>query len=172
MTSSTSGLPAYGVAGGNKSADTTLIAFDPGGTTGYYWAAFTSAGDIVPHSMSWGQLTNTAHHGQLLQLLEDALAITPHLMLVAEDYRPEWARAQNYIALEYLGIIQGFAQRNLVSLYRQSRDKKDWWTTQRLQRVDFWPRGQRHAQDAARHWLAYASTLNSALQRNLLLKLK
>jgi hypothetical protein len=93
-------------------------------------------------------------------------------MVVAEDYRPDFARAQNYVALEYIGVMEAFCRTNLVSFERQGRDVKTFWTSDNLRKVGFWPKGMPHAQDAARHWLAYAGKQNSKVAKNILLKLK
>src|SRR5690349_16807981 len=106
----------------------TLLAFDPGGTTGYYQASFNvDTGRIVENSDRYGELTGR-HHGALYTLLRMTLNAHPNLMVVAEDYRPEFARAQNYVALEYLGVIDAFAQTRMVSFERQGREIKPYWT--------------------------------------------
>lgn len=168
----TSALAAYGVVEAMPSPDTTLLAFDPGGTTGYYLATYSADGEIDPGGRRCGQLDKPKHYVALTTLLLDSLTEHPHLTVVAEDYRPDFARAQNYIALEYIGVLEAFCRTHLISFERQGRDIKDFWTTEKLRKVGFWPVGQPHAQDAARHWLAYAGKQNSKLARNILRLLK
>lgn len=163
-------LPAYGVTEATPSPDTTLLAFDPGGTTGWFRSTYSADGEI--YNPCWGQLEKPKHYVDLTTLLLDTLTENPHLTVVAEDYRPDFARAQNYIALEYIGVMEAFCRTHLISFERQGRDIKTFWTSANLKKTGFWPVGQPHAQDAARHWLAYAGKQNSKLARNILRLLK
>jgi len=161
------GLPAYGVTDGVPT-EITLLAFDPGGTTGWALATFNpETGEIADDTKRWGELDKQGHHTQLWSLLRLTLDDHPHLMVVTEDYTPEFARAQNYIALEYIGVMEAFCKLNKVSFERQSRNIKPFWTLKKMRAVRFWPPGKKHAQDAARHWLTYAAKQSRALHINL-----
>jgi len=161
------GLPAYGVTG-DMPKEITLLSFDPGGTTGWALATFNpETGEIVEDSKRWGELNTPGHHTKLWSLLRLTLDDHPHLMVVTEDYVPEFGRAQNYIALEYIGVMEAFCKLHNVSFERQSRNIKPFWTHKKMQAVKFWPTAKKHAQDAARHWLTYAAKQSRPLHINL-----
>lgn len=164
--------PDYRRQVGDMPADTTLISFDPGGHTGYMIGTYSPEGELDTRSTYYGQLGPKAHHKELWRLLEDTLLEHHHLAVVAENYLPEFARPQNYVALEYLGVIEAFCKLHLVPFERQSRGKKDYWTREKLQAVGLWPVGMTHAQDAARHWIAYAIEQNRKLKAKTLMMLK
>lgn len=167
MTAERVPLPAYGVDSGMPE-DITLLAFDPGGTTGWYLATFDPAtGEVRQGSHRWGELDKPDHHALLWHLLSTTLAAHPHLMVVTEMYVPEFGRAQNYIAMEYNGVIAAFCRVHQVSLERQPRAIKKYWTRDKMMSVGFWRKGSTHVQDAARHWLSYASKQSLRLQRNM-----
>lgn len=164
--------PDYRRQVGDMPADITLISFDPGGRTGFMFGTYSPDGHLDAESVGWGQLGPNPHHRELWRLLEDTLDEYPHLAVVAENYLPEFARPQNYVALEYLGVIEAFCKLHLVPFERQARGKKDYWTREKLQAVGLWPKGQVHAQDATRHWIAYAIEQNAKLKAKTLMMLK
>lgn len=172
MIATMSRLLAYGVDIDMPPPDTTLLAFDPGGTTGWFKGAFSADGKIYEDTLSWGQFNGQPHYLDVGYLIEQAINLTGHLMVVTEDYRPDFGRAQNYIALEYIGVMSYVCRKGLVPFERQGRDIKTFWTSDNLRKVGFWPKGMPHAQDAARHWLAYAGKQNPKLARNILRKLR
>jgi hypothetical protein len=144
-----------------------LLAFDPGGTTGWFQATFDpETGQIDPGTARYGEVSGR-HHGSLDNMLNLNLLNNPNLMIVTEDYIPEFAQAQNVVALEYIGVMEAFAQTKAVSFERQSRNIKKFWTREKMMAVGVWPRGKTHAQDAARHWLAYAAKQSRPLHMNL-----
>lgn len=160
-------LPAYGVDA-VMPEDITLLAFDPGGTTGWYLATFDpKSGEVREGSHRWGELDKPNHHGQLWHLLSATLAAYPHLMVVTEMYIPEFGRAQNYSAMEYNGVIAAFCRVHQISMERQPRAIKKYWTREKLTAVGFWRKGSVHIQDASRHWLAYAAKQSLRLHLNL-----
>jgi len=164
-------LAAYGVS--EPVPETTMImAFDPGGTTGWFRAAVTPDGRIDEQSIAYGEEGPHEHHTVVQLLLEATLQMWPHLLVVSERYIPQFGKAQNTVALEYIGVMKMFARRNLVSFELQNRADKDWWTHSRLDHVGLWPKGMRHAQDAARHWAAYATKQNKELEKRLLWALR
>lgn len=159
------GLPAYGVAE-DVPTDTTILAFDPGGTTGWCRATYSPATGKI-YNQKFGQITGTAHHRGIGALIEENLFEFPHLMVVTEDYRPEFGQAQKYVALEYIGTMRYVCQRQMISFERQNRDAKEFWTSDKLRKAGFWAKSMEHARDAARHWLAYASKQNRHVQIHL-----
>lgn len=165
-------LPAYGLLEPDMPKETTLLAFDPGGTTGWFMASWRDEGLMDPAQARFGQLERPQHHVALWSLLENTLRDHRHLMVVTEDYKPEFSRAQNYVALEYIGVMEAFCRGRLVPFERQDRGIKTFWTSENLRKVGFWPKGMPHAQDAARHWLAYAGKQNANLWVSFLQMLK
>ncbi len=168
-------LPELGVQ--DLPAPIQLLAFDPGGRTGWVRAEFTVEGELATESIQHGELGAAfggakPHHYRLWRFLEKMLDENPHLMVVAEDYRVEYARAQDPVALEYLGILEVFCEMNLVSFERQDRGFKTFWSDEKLKAVGFYFRGEQHARDAARHWLAYARMQNPMLAVKLMARLK
>lgn len=146
----------------------TILSFDPGGTTGWFGASFTPDGEIF--DKAWGQITGPEHHQALYDLIAGYLGW--NLRVVYEDYRPEFARAQNYVALEYIGVIKLACANSRFPVARQERAVKNFWTSARLQKVDCWPRGQVHAQDASRHWLAFACKQYPTVKAQVMASLK
>jgi hypothetical protein len=175
-----SALAAYGcgVIGDDMAADKTILALDPGGVTGWFLATIEADTGLVG-TPNFGQLElrNTngellPHGDPLLVLLDDVVSQHEYLMVVAENYRPEFARAQDYAAMEYLGLVEGWCRRRLVSFERQDRGIKTFWTKEKLQKVNAWPKAMPHAQDAARHWLAYAFKQDERVKNSFLRALR
>lgn len=166
-------LAAYGVATLMPTPPTTLLAFDPGGHTGWCEATFDPvSGEVSWSSVFFGQYGPRQHYQDIGHHIENLVNSKPHLMVVTEDYVPEFARAQNYVALEYIGVMEYICRDNLVPFVRQSRQIKTFWTRQKMQAVGMWPIGMPHAQDAARHWLAYACQEFPTVKKNILTRLK
>src|SRR6185295_11735767 len=110
----------------------------------------------VIYNQHFGQFTRPDHHTDLGRHLEEVIVCQRDLTVVIENYVPEFARPQNYVALEYIGLVTYLCRKHLVPIVKQSRSQKDWWTSDKLRRVGFWAVGMEHARDAARHWLAFA----------------
>lgn len=156
------------VAPETMTSEITLLAFDPGGTTGFMLGTFNpKSGQIIPGSVQFGEVGPNPHHKELWRIMQETGIAYPQLMIVTEDYIPEFGRAQNYVALEYIGVMTAFGNLTLVSIERQSRNIKTYWTKEKMMSVGVWPRGKKHAQDAARHWLTYASKISRPLNLNL-----
>lgn len=161
-------LAAYGLEVTRAKPDLTILAFDPGGTTGYYQGEIDlKTGVIFPNTIRYGQLGPDKHHAELYSMLRMTINSNPHLVIVTEDYIPEFAKAQNYVALEYIGIMQAVASTRVVPFERQPRNIKPYWTREKMQAVGHWPKGKPHAQDAARHWLAFAAKQSRSLHISL-----
>jgi len=153
---------------GDMVEEITLLAFDPGGTTGFMLGTFNpQTGLIIPGSVAFGEIGPNPHHTPLGRFIEETAFNHPHFMVVTEDYIPEFGRAQNYVALEYIGVMEYVSRKNLISFERQSRNIKPYWTKEKMMAVGVWPRGKKHAQDAARHWLTYASKTSRPMNLNL-----
>lgn len=164
-------LAAYGVQQEEMPPSTTILAFDPGGTTGWCRGTFDPETSII-YDLEMGQLEKPEHHGAIGTIIHSALSINPHLMVVTEDYRPEFARAQNMIALEYIGVMRYVCKKALIPFARQGREIKGFWTSQRLRQIGFWQKNSPHAQDAARHWLAYACKQDMGVEVELMDKIR
>jgi hypothetical protein len=159
-------LPAYGVED-KVIRGRTVLSFDPGGTTGWCLATWDRETKMI-YNQHFGQLDRPNHHTDLGRLLEETFVKHRDLTVVTENYRPEFGRAQNEIALEYIGLMTYLCQKHLVPFIRQERGLKDWWTSDKLRRVGFWVVGQQHARDAARHWLAFAQKEDRDLEIELM----
>lgn len=163
-------LSAYGIPD-REVRGRTVLSFDPGGTTGWCLASWDTETKVI-YNLYFGQFNRLNHHTDLGRFLEETIVCMRDLTVVTEDYRPEFGRAQNEIALEYIGVMTYLCRKNLVPFVRQERGLKDWWTSERLKKVGFFPRGERHARDAARHWLAYAQKEDRELEVELMNKLR
>lgn len=139
-----------------------IIAFDPGGTTG--WASYSAFaiddvngnGTRTYHNETWaqGQLGPEEHHGQLNALLE--LQRVKDYTLVSEsfEFRNRARDGLELISREYIGVIKLFAEEEEVSLYMQTAAQgKGFITDRKIKAAGLWHPGWKHAMDATRHLL-------------------
>jgi len=148
--------------------DYTIIALDPGGTTG--WATFNA--DYVEgpdgaelYNAEWrcGQLDGGKHHKELAILLE--MNHTQHYQIVCEsfEYRNRSRPGLELVSKEYIGVAELVAQdRKLPPVVYQTaaqgkvRNKTTAFVKPtNLKRLGLWIPGNDHAMDGYGHLLYY-----------------
>jgi hypothetical protein len=157
----------------------SILALDPGGTTGWCWYK-----QGPPEQLQRGQISEAEHHLRLEKLLEEVATATGRNRLVIVCERFEFRQDDrdrdkiDYIAGEYVGVVKRFWQQHqrqgVIDLVMQSaaqvkgrgkhRTSKTFWgDDSRLRKLGLWIPGQPHAMDATRHYLYYRTfTLGDA----------
>jgi hypothetical protein len=139
-----------------------IVAFDPGGTTG--WAQW-SGGGLDGFSLrkggdgfDSGQMGGQEHHQELYDFL--CFAQTHDFIVVTEsfEYRQQQRPTVVLVSKEYIGVMKLFIARRKVKspLVQQTAGKvKPFWTDDKLKKLGLWNGGHPHANDAMRHLLHY-----------------
>lgn len=137
-----------------------LLALDPGGTTG--WATVEPDRNTVIDIWEWGQLGPDEHHEALWILL---CTYQPDVLIYERfKYQRRQLDAGVSVVLdsvEYIGVVKIWmaAGRLIpVELVPQEMASKEWWTDDKLKRVNLYKANARHANDATRHLLYYLMT--------------
>jgi hypothetical protein len=144
-----------------------ILAFDPGGTTG--WAALEYDIPVPPHEPIWrrGHLEGADHQSKLWNFLMAELIDTTtstdreNSRVVVErfDYRNDSRPGLELISREYIGVIKLFCQRSEVILQLQTpvgkMGKKTFVKKENIQRLGLYNPGMKHAMDATAHLLNY-----------------
>lgn len=128
----------------------TLLALDPGTTTGY---CVYEQGSFV-----FGQIGPEMHHKPLWALMKGTEPTT----IICEDFtfRPNPNRRKVVLdSKEYIGVVKlyGSAYDVPVKMQMASQAKGFWGEDNRIRKLGLWQPGQRHAMDALRHMLYYLS---------------
>lgn len=140
---------------------TTIIALDPGGTTG--WATVR----LEPRKVTeWncGQLAQTEHHSQLFTLL--GMNHTDNCAVVCErfEYRAYSRPGLVLDSREYIGVAKLFCQeRNVPFVLQSAAQGKGFVKDQNIKKLGLWSPGWPHAMDAMRHLLYYICNGDSDL---------
>jgi hypothetical protein len=138
----------------------TIIAFDPGGTTG--WATWQQDNVSIWNEPRWsrGQLGPEEHHEELDQLL--GLQHTMDYTVVTEsfEFRNRARSGLVLVPLEYIGVMKRWVQANerhgRVRYVEQTASMgKGFVTDEVIKKLDLWYPGYKHAMDATRHLLYY-----------------
>ena len=129
---------------------TTILAFDPGGTTGVCNLTFDRSGgrDCKLH-----QLGPEEHHLQLSQLIKQ-IDNTDRLFIVCErfEYRAHSKAGLRLDSREYIGVIKQTAQELSLHVVMQSAAQaKGFVTNEHIKRAGLYKTSYRHAMDAVRH---------------------
>lgn len=140
-----------------------IVALDPGGTTGWAW--------YNTDLKDWrrGEIGPGEHHEQLYDLMSSLL---PDVLIYERfNYqRRELTRgvSLNLDAVEYIGVIKLWYVSDLdgpsnVGLVCQTPAQGkispgNFWTQDKLERLDLWIPSLRHAMDATGHILYYVTT--------------
>ena len=132
----------------------TILALDPGGTTGY--CLWLPDQDRVVQ----GQLVLPNHHKELYAICARGRKTTKgSFVIVCERFefrRDERHRDKiDYVAREYIGVVKLFVQMTLgATLFEQGASQaKQFFSDDVLKKLSVWVPGQRHAMDATRHYL-------------------
>lgn len=134
-----------------------IVGLDPGGTTG---VAIYNA-----HLNTWDfeQLDKANHHTALWSLLDgaraDAFLADEPLTIVCESFEFRHDMERNkivYDSAEYIGVVKLFCDDFDAKLVMQSASvAKQFWTDDKLKKVNLYRPAMRHAMDALRHVLYY-----------------
>ena len=140
------GLESYG--------KTTLLAFDPGHTTG--WAAFIPKDGVLEVS-AWGEIDCTDIAKATKGIATILSMYDPHIV-VMEDYRVYSWRAKhhagsNLLTARVIGCIETLACMSMITrVYKQPANiAKKFCTDTKLREWGFYQRGSKHVNDAIRH---------------------
>ena len=132
-----------------------IIAFDPGGTTGY--KLYDSEAD----TFSGGQLEPN-HHFKLWSMLNN-LKINA-VVYETFEYRNKSRAGLVLDSREYIGIIRLFEEMYSISTTKQTpAQAKGFVSDDRLKRGGLWVPGHPHENDACRHLIYYMINTTSAL---------
>lgn len=140
----------------------SIIAFDPGGTTGYLYRG-------PKGTIETGELKGD-HHIALWALLVKCLDEVKKrdkdakLVVVFEDFlflKSEKEREKiAYTSKEYIGIIKMFCQtynHDTQLRTHSSAQRGQFWDDVKLRQVGLWNSKSKHIRDAAKHYLYYVS---------------
>lgn len=138
-----------------------VIAFDPGGTTG--WASYSclyvpgTTQKYFSEKYAMGHLGAHEHHQQLEQLLGMQRVSAYTVVCERFDDRPGGTFSVNLKAKEYIGVIEKYCAEDDVPLIRQMpATAKTFVKDVNLKRLDlFYGKKWKHAMDAERHLLWY-----------------
>lgn len=136
-----------------------VLAFDPGGTTGwasmvFYQGAGVGGGD----HFEWGcgQFGPFKQHRDLFQFLK----LQEPDVVIYERFDKRANLGAEFMSIEYIGVIKLHCQRVFQpDIYGQrvfeqsSSQAKGFWTDDKLKKLDLWKPGMKHAMDARRHLL-------------------
>jgi hypothetical protein len=143
----------------------TVIALDPGGSTG--WALYQAQLLVTPggtpewYDEKWlsGTLNQPDHHRTLYGLLEQHHTQQYHVVVESFEYRNKSRPGLELVSKEYIGVAKLFCQDRKVPYYSQTASQgKGLVKDYNLRNLGLWFGGResRHAMDAARHlvyWL-------------------
>lgn len=157
-----------------------ILAYDPGGTTGFAWATWApwngseaSLEHLSQIEFGYGQIGPHEHHRELWEMLirwigqEERRTITnseyPPLEIVCESFQfrqhiqPNQAKTKvELISCEYIGLLKLFCQMYNVPLtFNTASAAKTFTTDTKIKTLGLWHPGQVHANDATRHLLRY-----------------
>lgn len=138
-----------------------VIAFDPGGTTG--WASYSALqmpdGSFFNERFDCGQLGPKEHHKELYDLLLMQRVSEYHVVSESFEFRNRARDGLVLISKEYIGVMKLFAAESEVPLVMQTAAMgKGFISDSKIMRAQLWHPGWRHAMDATRHLLYYLVT--------------
>lgn len=141
----------------------TILAFDPGGTTG--WAMFRAEEIFDPtteenryYDTSWscGQIGPLEHHNELNTFLELQQTEKTIIVFEAFEYRNQSRAGLNLMSREYIGVIKRFCQeRGIPTVKVNASQAKGFVRDTHLKRLGLWFFAYKHAMDANRHLVNY-----------------
>lgn len=134
---------------------TTIVAFDPGGTTGIFEVSINSAGESRGSAL---QLGPEPHHIALLDHLDRLNGDCDKLIVVFEtfEYRNTSRVGLVLDSVEYIGLIKTWCQQNDVQCFAQSPSMAKGFASDKiLKEIGIYSTNFRHANDAARHMVYF-----------------
>jgi hypothetical protein len=132
----------------------TIIALDPGGTTG--WAMWRD------NHFTCGQIGPAEHHLALYEFL--GREQTGELTVVCESFEFRQGKQRANIVLdskEYIGVVKLFHEEQIndgqdVKLHFQTAGQaKSFVSDEKLRKMGLYHTGMKHAMDAMRHLVTY-----------------
>lgn len=132
---------------------TTILALDPGGTTGWALARWGDEGDLKWHC---GHIGPEEHHKELYDFL--GMQQTDNYTIVTErfEYRNTSRPGLVLMSREYIGIVKLFHKERGGSLrFQNASQAKGFVKDRHIKELGLWSPGFQHAMDAYRHLLYY-----------------
>ena len=142
----------------------TVLAFDPGGTTG--WAMYQATKIINPEGepeyfdevWSFGELGPGRHHKDIDYMLDMQRTEIYHVVTESFDNRPEKTTASELISRDYIGVMSLWGQRNHHPVHQQTSSMaKGFVDDKKLKVMNLWS-SSKHSRDATRHLILYMVT--------------
>lgn len=136
---------------------TTILALDPGGTTGWAFARWErDASTFEEVQWNMGHLGPEEHHLELYNFL--GMQHTQHYTIVTErfEYRNTSRPGLNLMSREYIGVTKMFvAEREIPIVEQNASQAKGFVKDPRIKDLGLWYAGHKHAMDAVRHLIYY-----------------
>jgi hypothetical protein len=123
----------------------SIVAFDPGGTTGF--AVWTPDNCIYT-----GQIEGLHHVTALWKFLE---GLQPGLVIWEEFIYEKDHLNADLRAVEYIGVCRLWAEQRAVPTQVSSRAFKKFWDRRKLKALKLYKASTPHGMDALRHLLTY-----------------
>jgi hypothetical protein len=142
-----------------------ILAVDPGKTTG--WAFKNTSEFQVKYAESMGIQFGEFKWFEFLDRYQ-AWMMEGHIdVTVCESFiitRETLKKTRQNWSLEAIGVMRFLsAQRGKEFVLQSPGEAKKFATNDKLKKIDWWPTGQDHAQDAARHLLTYVAANSEIL---------
>lgn len=136
-----------------------VLAFDPGGTTGW---AYASGGSSTGLDFGYdsGQIGPHEHHSELWSFLEAQWAPLPstplEITFESFEYRNLSRSGLVLVSKEYIGIIKLFCQHHdITPTERTASAAKHMISDDKIHALGLWKPSRPHAMDATRHLLTH-----------------
>lgn len=141
-------------------AELTIVALDPGGTTGWASAYFDYLPDQTLDKVTFNcsQFDKPQHHKQLWSAIQCEFHATDDLVIVSEsfEYRANSRAGLVLDSKEYIGVAKLFSQLHDTLYVEQTAAKaKGFVKDEHIKKLGLWSPSQRHAMDAYRHLLYF-----------------
>ena len=148
-----------------------ILAFDPGGTTGWTRVHLyprgqenSSGARFEEADRSWdgGQFGPGPHHKALYKFL--IMERPLHVVCESFQYRVIQSGGATMPGIrldsvEYIGVIKLYCELTKTPLFLQTAGEvKPLWTDEKLKKLGLWARGEQHRRDAVRHALHHIIT--------------
>jgi len=145
-----------------------ILAVDPGKTTG--WAFKNTAEFSVPYTLLEGELpiqTGEYEWYEFLQRYESWIRAGHIDVTVCESFiitRETLKKTRQNWSLEAIGAMRYLSmERGKEFVLQSPGEAKGFATPDKLKKLGWWPAGEDHAQDAARHLLTYVASNSEIL---------
>lgn len=161
-----------------------ILAFDPGGTTGWasfqcdqIWNPLEEKFEYVDRKWTCGHLhyKNMDHHRTLYNFMGQMHVEKFQMVTESFEYRNKPRPGLELISREYIGIMRLYAQQRGVALTQQTSSQgkitpNSFVKKANLEKLGLWSSGWTHAMDAYGHLLYYMINQSMEIRDELLLK--